>query len=144
MTYIATNRVGKRTPEGMRSCCYGHLAGCGAPLRVSSWPLEETHTCGAVWRARLYALLKRINAYLVRWAANKYRRLASFKRAEVVARGRSATTRAVRALALDARVRQDQATQEKEFKVRPGGWGRDGAGRDRRAESAACGGRQRR
>jgi RNA-directed DNA polymerase len=35
---------------------------------------------GRFTRARLHPLLKRINGYLVRWARNKYRRLASFKR----------------------------------------------------------------
>jgi RNA-directed DNA polymerase len=35
---------------------------------------------GRYYRTRLYPLLKRINGYLVRWARNKYRRLASFKR----------------------------------------------------------------
>src|SRR5699024_1495312 len=32
--------------------------------------------------AKLYALLKRINGYLVQWARKKYRRLAPFKRAK--------------------------------------------------------------
>lgn len=35
---------------------------------------------GRFYRSMLHPLLKRINAYLVRWARNKYRRLASFKR----------------------------------------------------------------
>ena len=35
---------------------------------------------GRFYRSQLYPLLKRINAYLVRWAGKKYRRLASFKR----------------------------------------------------------------
>jgi group II intron reverse transcriptase/maturase len=35
---------------------------------------------GRFYRSELYPLLKRINAYLVRWAGNKYRRLGSFKR----------------------------------------------------------------
>lgn len=38
------------------------------------------HYYGRFYRSRLHALLKRINAYLVRWARKKYRRLASFKR----------------------------------------------------------------
>jgi len=35
---------------------------------------------GRFYRSQLYRLLRRINAYLVRWARNKYRRLVSFKR----------------------------------------------------------------
>lgn len=35
---------------------------------------------GAFFRSMLYPLLWRINAYLVRWARRKYRRIASFKR----------------------------------------------------------------
>jgi RNA-directed DNA polymerase len=35
---------------------------------------------GRFFRSKLHSLLKRINGYLVRWARNKYRRLASFKR----------------------------------------------------------------
>ena len=35
---------------------------------------------GRFYRSKLYPLLKRINAYMVRWARNKYKRLASFKR----------------------------------------------------------------
>ena len=35
---------------------------------------------GRFFRSKVYPLLKRINAYLVRWARKKYRRLASFKR----------------------------------------------------------------
>ena len=35
---------------------------------------------GRFHRSQLYRLLRRINAYLVRWARNKYRRLTSFKR----------------------------------------------------------------
>jgi group II intron reverse transcriptase/maturase len=35
---------------------------------------------GRFYRSMLHPLLKRINAYLVRWAQKKYRRLASFKR----------------------------------------------------------------
>ena len=35
---------------------------------------------GRFYRLKLYPLLKRINAYLVRWARSKYRRLVSFKR----------------------------------------------------------------
>lgn len=35
---------------------------------------------GRFFRSQLHPLLKRINAYLVRWARKKYRRLASFKR----------------------------------------------------------------
>jgi group II intron reverse transcriptase/maturase len=35
---------------------------------------------GRFYRSQLYPLLRRINAYLVRWAGNKYRRLGSFKR----------------------------------------------------------------
>jgi RNA-directed DNA polymerase len=35
---------------------------------------------GRFYRSELHPLLKRINAYLVRWARKKYKRLASFKR----------------------------------------------------------------
>ncbi|MQB02038.1 MAG: reverse transcriptase [Actinobacteria bacterium] len=35
---------------------------------------------GRFYRSLLIPLLKRINAYLVRWARNKYKRVASFKR----------------------------------------------------------------
>jgi hypothetical protein len=35
---------------------------------------------GRFFRSKVHSLLKRINGYLVRWARNKYRRLASFKR----------------------------------------------------------------
>ncbi len=38
---------------------------------------------GRFYRSMLHPLLKRINAYLVRWARNKYRRLASFKKVKV-------------------------------------------------------------
>ena len=40
------------------------------------------HYYGRFFRSELHPLLKRINAYLVRWARKKYRRLASFKRAK--------------------------------------------------------------
>jgi group II intron reverse transcriptase/maturase len=48
---------------------------------------------GRFFRSMLHPLLKRINAYLVRWAQKKYRRLASFKRVkrwwdDLVARNR--------------------------------------------------------
>jgi RNA-directed DNA polymerase len=37
---------------------------------------------GAFYKTALYPLLKRINAYLVRWARKKYRRLHGFKKAK--------------------------------------------------------------
>jgi RNA-directed DNA polymerase len=40
------------------------------------------HYYGAFYRSELYALLKRINAYLVRWIRTKYKRLAGFKKAK--------------------------------------------------------------
>jgi len=36
---------------------------------------------GAFYRSALYPLLKRINAYLMRWARKKYKRLRIFKKA---------------------------------------------------------------
>jgi RNA-directed DNA polymerase len=36
---------------------------------------------GAFYKTALYPLLRRINAYLVRWARKKYRRLHGFKKA---------------------------------------------------------------
>jgi hypothetical protein len=36
---------------------------------------------GRFYRSALYPLLRRINAYLVRWARKKYKRLKTFKRA---------------------------------------------------------------
>ena len=36
---------------------------------------------GAFYRSELYPLLKRINAYLVRWMRKKYRRLRTFAKA---------------------------------------------------------------
>jgi RNA-directed DNA polymerase len=36
---------------------------------------------GHFYRSQVYALLRRINAYLMRWARKKYRRLRSYKRA---------------------------------------------------------------
>jgi hypothetical protein len=37
---------------------------------------------GAFYKTALYPLLKRINAYLVRWARKKYKRLRGFKKAK--------------------------------------------------------------
>ncbi|MGH3976976.1 MAG: group II intron maturase-specific domain-containing protein, partial [Pseudonocardiaceae bacterium] len=37
---------------------------------------------GAFYHTELYSLLKRINAYLVRWIRRKYKRLAGFKKAK--------------------------------------------------------------
>jgi len=37
---------------------------------------------GAFHRSALYPLLARVNAYLMRWSRNKYKRLRSRKRAE--------------------------------------------------------------
>ena len=37
---------------------------------------------GRFYRTRLHPLLRRINAYLMRWAANKYERLRSYKKRE--------------------------------------------------------------
>jgi RNA-directed DNA polymerase len=37
---------------------------------------------GHFYRSQVYALLRRINAYLMRWARKKYRRLRSYKRAK--------------------------------------------------------------
>ena len=38
---------------------------------------------GRFYRSALYPLLKRINAYLVRWARKKYKRLRTFKKSHV-------------------------------------------------------------
>jgi Group II intron, maturase-specific domain. len=35
---------------------------------------------GHFYRSQMYVLLRRINAYLMRWARKKYKRLRSFKR----------------------------------------------------------------
>ena len=37
---------------------------------------------GAFYRSALHRLLRRINAYLVRWIRKKYRRLRGFKKAK--------------------------------------------------------------
>ena len=37
---------------------------------------------GAFYRTAMYPLLKRINAYLVRWLRKKYKRLRTFKKAK--------------------------------------------------------------
>ena len=37
---------------------------------------------GKFYRTELFALLRRINTYLVRWARRKFRRLRSFRRAK--------------------------------------------------------------
>jgi hypothetical protein len=37
---------------------------------------------GVFYKTALYPLLKRINAYLVRWARKKYKRLRGFKKAK--------------------------------------------------------------
>jgi transposase len=37
---------------------------------------------GAFYRSALESLLRRINAYLVRWIRRKYKRLAGFKKAK--------------------------------------------------------------
>jgi hypothetical protein len=37
---------------------------------------------GAFYRTELHDLLRRINAYLVRWIRRKYKRLAGFKKAK--------------------------------------------------------------
>ncbi len=42
---------------------------------------------GRFYRSALYPLLQRINAYLVRWIRNKYRRLRGLKKALASLRG---------------------------------------------------------
>ena len=42
---------------------------------------------GAFYRTELHALLRRINAYLVRWIRRKYKRLAGFKKAKACWQG---------------------------------------------------------
>jgi len=42
---------------------------------------------GAFYRTELHGLLRRINAYLVRWIRRKYKRLAGFKKAKACWKG---------------------------------------------------------
>ena len=44
---------------------------------VSGW----LNYCGRFYRTAMRPLLRRINAYLLRWARKKYKRLRAFKRA---------------------------------------------------------------
>jgi len=67
---------------------------------------------GRFYRSLLIPLLKRINAYLVRWARKKYRRLALFKAClPVVVRARRPTARPVRPLARDEHVLLESMTR---------------------------------
>jgi len=63
-------RLHRRTGHDLRG-----LAEWIGPI-VRGWMIYY----GRFFRSRLHPLLKRVNGYLVRWARNKYRRLASFKR----------------------------------------------------------------
>lgn len=45
-----------------------------------SYPTND-EAYGAFYRSALYRLLSRINAYLLRWVRNKYRRLRTRKKA---------------------------------------------------------------
>jgi RNA-directed DNA polymerase len=38
--------------------------------------------CGRYYRTEMFALLRRINTYLVRWARRKFKRFRAFKRAK--------------------------------------------------------------
>ena len=65
---------------------------CGGP------PARAVPTAtGAFYRTELHDLLRRINAYLVRWIRRKYKRLAGFKKAKACWKG--ITTRYPRMLA---------------------------------------------
>ena len=78
---------GKRPTE--KDPNHGHLA--GGPLHAAGGPGKPTgsNPCraprsdptGRFYRSELYPLLRRINAYLVRWLRKKYRRLRTFNKA---------------------------------------------------------------
>ena len=55
--------------------------------RRSPPPRQSPTLHGAFYRTELHALLRRINAYLVRWIRRKYKRLAGFKKAKACWRG---------------------------------------------------------
>ena len=64
---------------------------------------------GRFYRSALYPLLKRINAYLVRWPRKKYKRLRAFKKSHVHGGKRSRNVPAVlRALGTGSRDSGDQ------------------------------------
>jgi hypothetical protein len=67
---------------------------------------------GAFYRTELHSLLKRINAYLMRWIRRKYKRLAGFKKSQEVLGGHHNPLSAdVRSLALDSCVLVIRATK---------------------------------
>ena len=56
-------------------------SGPGKPTGSNPGRAPWSDPTGAFYRTALYPLLRRINAYLVRWLRKKYRRLAPKKKA---------------------------------------------------------------
>ncbi|WP_265739387.1 group II intron maturase-specific domain-containing protein [Arthrobacter polaris] len=71
-------RIGREVRHWLRRRIYhtfGELARATNPI-VSGW----MHYYGRFYPSKLYPLLARINAYLMRWIRNKYRRYDSTRR----------------------------------------------------------------
>jgi len=60
----------------------GAAGGPGKPTRSNPGRAPRSDPTGAFYRSALYSLLGRINAYLLRWSRNKYRRLKGRKKAQ--------------------------------------------------------------
>ena len=60
----------------------GAAGGPGKPTGSNPGRAPWSDPTGAFYRSALYPLLERINAYLMRWSQNKYKRLRGRKRAQ--------------------------------------------------------------
>ena len=63
------------------TCTSGAAGGPGKPTVSNHGRAPRSDPTGAFYRSALLPLLRRINAYLMRWLRKKYKRLASKKKA---------------------------------------------------------------
>ena len=59
---------------------FWHSTGPGKPTGSNPGRAPRSDPTGRFYRSRMYPLLRRVNAYLARWARNKYKRLRAFGR----------------------------------------------------------------
>jgi len=65
----------------------GAAGGPGKPTGSDPGRAPRSDPTGAFYRSALYRLLGRINAYLLRWVRNKYRRLRARRKAQAAWNG---------------------------------------------------------
>jgi hypothetical protein len=78
---LMTSGQDTRSARCVETRTAGATGGPGKPTRSNPGRAPRSDPTGRFYRTELNALLRRINAYLVRWARRKYKRLQTYKKA---------------------------------------------------------------